>query len=270
MDKKIAVVIPAHKEELSAEETISFLRCKEILAGYDVFLLHPQELNINRYVTLYPAILSKPVPGEWLSSVEAYNTMKRSAAFYHLFEAYDYLLTYELDAYIFSDDWNKAHCFQYDYTGAPWFAGYSEQSTEIMGVGNSGFSMRNIKSCLSVLARLEKAKKYWKPFRKLKLDKMFRFTLLLRLFDKEWNVKGNNYYFIPLLSDEHINEDIFWGSAVPNVLAFKIASIEDSIKFSFEIKPSELFKKNGFQLPIGCHAWQKYEPEFWKPYIAEF
>ena len=42
------------------------------------------------------------------------------------------MLTYELDAYIFSDDWHKANAFKYDYIGAPWFSGFH--------LANKGFS----------------------------------------------------------------------------------------------------------------------------------
>lgn len=268
MDKKIAVVIPVHKEEISAEETISLLQCKKVLAGYDVFLLHPDHTQIHNYKALYPGIISQPVPGGWLSSLEAYNLMKRSVAFYQIFATYDYLLTYELDAYIFSDDWEMANCFIYDYIGAPWFEGYTgKNSLTIMGVGNSGFSMRNIKSCLFVLRKAGSIEKYWKLFKKLKLDKVIRFSFLLFLFDRSWNFAGVNYYFTPLLSTAFISEDIFWGSVVPKLLKFRLASIEDSTRFSFEVQPAELFTRNNFHLPLGCHAWQKYDPEFWIPYI---
>jgi hypothetical protein len=31
-----------------------------------------------------------------------------------------------------------------------------------------------------------------------------------------------------------------------------------------ELKPSYYYAVNGKKLPMGSHAWWKYEPEFWK------
>ena len=37
-----------------------------------------------------------------------------------------------------------------------------------------------------------------------------------------------------------------------------------AIKFSFEVMPSYLYKLNNNVLPFGCHAFEKYESDFWK------
>ena len=268
MDKQIAVVIPVHNSFLSSSERISLLQCRRVLSNYSVFLVYPFGADINNYLSLYPALQPQPVPADWLSTIEAYNKMKKSISFYQLFDKFDFMLTYELDAYIFSDNWEKANCFHYDYIGAPMFEGHlqANANSKIIGGGNSGFSMRNIKSCIRILKKVAKLKKYYRLFYKAK--RLVRFTLLFRLFDKSWNVRGSNYYFLSFISDKHINEDMFWAFVVPKVIKnFSIASIPDSIKFSFEILPSVLFSMNEFTLPLGCHAWGKYEPGFWKPFV---
>lgn len=64
------------------------------------------------------------------------------------------------------------------------------------------------------------------------------------------------------------NEDVFWSKAVPKRVSwFKVAPPKVALEFSIERRPKDLFEMNNFQLPFGCHAWEKYEPEFWVKHI---
>jgi hypothetical protein len=51
--------------------------------------------------------------------------------------------------------------------------------------------------------------------------------------------------------------------------AFKIAPLETALRFAFECVPRYCFEKNNHKLPFGCHAWQKYDREFWEPYLLK-
>ena len=44
----------------------------------------------------------------------------------------------------------------------------------------------------------------------------------------------------------------------------------DAIPFAFEAKPKYLYKINQNKLPMGCHAWYRYNLEFWRPFIEGF
>lgn len=48
---------------------------------------------------------------------------------------------------------------------------------------------------------------------------------------------------------------------------FNPAPPEVAMKFSFEVHPEVLYELNDKQLPFGCHAYLKYNPEFWKKFI---
>ncbi|MBQ6993492.1 MAG: hypothetical protein IJN64_03205 [Lachnospiraceae bacterium] len=63
------------------------------------------------------------------------------------------------------------------------------------------------------------------------------------------------------------NEDVFFsiGSA-----EFKVAPIEVALQFSFEREVEKCFEQNGRQLPFGCHAWERYNLEFWRKHIEQF
>ena len=269
--KKLCVVIPVHKPGVTHHEKISLTACKNLLQQYDCYLIHPVGMNTDCYTIIYEKLILQPVASSWLTSVQKYNKMKRNVAFYNLFSGYQFMLTYELDSYIFSADWHKANAFNYDYIGAPWFSGFhlANQDSQMTGVGNSGFSLRNIQTCIFVLEKVQKAARFWKFFTVTRLRKFLNFSGFMHLFDPAFKSGIKNDFFSIIDTAYHINEDNYWCEIIPAVFNFKIASVEDAIAFSFEMNPSLLFEKNACQLPIGCHAWEKYEPQFWKDYIQE-
>ena len=58
---------------------------------------------------------------------------------------------------------------------------------------------------------------------------------------------------------------IIWSHYGPQIdTNFRVASGMEGMKFGFEKEPSLLYSKNNNQLPFGCHAWEKYEPDFWE------
>ena len=57
----------------------------------------------------------------------------------------------------------------------------------------------------------------------------------------------------------------FWGlGANYTDKLFKVPSNYHALEFSFEAMPSYLYKLNNNVLPFGCHAFEKYETDFWK------
>ena len=48
---------------------------------------------------------------------------------------------------------------------------------------------------------------------------------------------------------------------------FNIAPLDEALYFGFECVPRYCFELTGHQLPFGCHAWPKFDREFWEPYI---
>ncbi len=64
------------------------------------------------------------------------------------------------------------------------------------------------------------------------------------------------------------NEDVFF--SISDNEAFQIAPLEVALKFAFEREVEQCFQLNNQELPFGCHAWERYNPEFWKPLIEAF
>jgi hypothetical protein len=271
--KQVCIVIPVHKMQPDDHEIISLQKCQEVLNAHDIFLVAPEGLDLTAYLQVSRNFIVKYVAPQSLSSIKAYNKMKIDYEFYALFKDYNYLLTYETDAYVFRDElsfWcNKGK----DYVGAPWFTGYHQEveNAIITGVGNSGFSLRNIQKCLSILAFLKKS--YSRPLLN-NLPFSRELLRILTFFTSKFPVTQARFYVMrAFLRNEYVHEDIFWCKFVPLLVPeFKIASVKDALNFSFDASPRKCFQLNGEILPFGCHAFHKFDLEFWSrfiPYCAE-
>jgi hypothetical protein len=47
----------------------------------------------------------------------------------------------------------------------------------------------------------------------------------------------------------------------------KLPNWQQALKFGFEQHPQLCYELNNQQLPFGCHAWEKYDYEFWEKYM---
>jgi hypothetical protein len=279
---QVCVVIPVHSEAPTKLELLSFAQCLNVLHKHPIYIIAPLGLNLDAYRRVNGQFTVKYIDPVWLSSYQKYNNLKCSFYFYNLFRDYNYLLTYELDAYVFQDDLLSWCDKGYDYIGAPWIKSYSQPKNrlEFNGVGNSGFSLRKVKSCLNVLnelSYLEELEQY--QFLNLKgllprlpkiIGKLIRKRNNSSFFER--NFVGHEDGFWCIYAKQRLNNfksypylQLFFSKLVVN--NYLIADEEEAIKFSFEECPQILFKINNNSLPFGCHAWAKYEPDFWKPYI---
>ena len=67
------------------------------------------------------------------------------------------------------------------------------------------------------------------------------------------------------------NEDMFFatmGVKFPNII--KVAPIEIAVSFAFESDVETCYELNGFKLPFGCHAYQKYNFNFVKQLLVKY
>ncbi|TVT38266.1 hypothetical protein FNT36_18885 [Hymenobacter setariae] len=263
---KVVVVIPIHTPNPSAYELISFEQCFKILGNYPIKVLAPEGLSLVNYQKIVVNFDTIFIAPKWQSNVQQYNKLKTSRFFYNIFENYDFMLTYELDAFVFRDDLMYWCDKNYDYVGAPWFENYIEAgpNDKIIGVGNSGFSLRKITTVRKVLSNI-----YYKN--PLEYGGS-RFSLLKAYLKApvRWllNQIGENY---TVQKNFHYNEDVFFSEVAPLYeKSFTVSPIEDAIQFSFETNPEVLFNINNKVLPMGCHAWWRYNLDFWRPYISAF
>lgn len=266
--QSVCVVIPVHKAVPAADEVTSLQACAQRLKAYDRFLVFPVGIDVRAYIAIDPELKLKPVDPQWLASIEQYNKMKVSEAFYQLFSSYQFMMTYEPDAYIFTDKLEVNNAFAFDYIGAPFFEGYwaAKPGARFIEGCNSGFSVRNIQSCLKALRSMRKYRMHWL------LYKAFLSPVrAVKIKVNEWT-KGKYEVFVTgrfafYFEDFHLNEDVIWGDVIPKLFPwFRVADPMSALKFSFEYNLDESLRLNGGKLPLGCHAWAKH-PEFWNQYI---
>lgn len=267
--KKIAkavVVIPIYSAEPSANELISFTQCFHILGNHPIFVVAPKGLSLINYkavIEVFNVIFIEP---KWQENVLSYNKLKTSRFFYELFKQYEFLLTYELDAFVFKDDllyWCEKN---YDYIGAPWFENYitATPQDKIIGVGNSGFSLRKIDSVRRLLKRI-----FYKNPLEFEADALTRCKAYIKSpFRWFMGLQGENY---TVQKNFHYHEDVFFSFVAPKYEpTFRVASVNDAIAFSFEVNPAVLYRLNHHILPMGCHAWWRYDIGFWTGFIKSF
>lgn len=261
--QKAVIVIPVHNPKPGLFELISFEQCFKILGNHPIVIITPVGLDLTVYRERIEMFNTIKIKQHWLSSVEAYNKLKKSMYFYNLFKQYEYILTYELDAFVFKDELMMWCAKGFDYIGAPWFEKFTEanSTSRIIGVGNSGFSLRKTKTIKKYLSNyVQKSKRYYSRDPFVKLFGIFEFYLngWLRIFYLNKTVEK--------FSNEP--EDMFICYRLKMKFPLlNIATVEEAKQFSFEFNPETLYYSNKGNLPFGCHAWWRYDLEFWRPHI---
>ena len=255
-----AVVIPFHESALSKIQLDALKHNICCLRNWEIFLT-VSSVNKNyaeKLAANFPNVNVVIFDNHYFESINGYNKLLTSNIFYKKFEAFDFILICQTDAIIFSDKL-KFWCLKnYSYIGAPWFRGYENPSIPLKfyGVGNGGLSLRKTKDCLKIINENK--------------DKTCFFAYLNAY---ELNIE-NTYKYIKQLTKfilrYQIAEDIFWGIGAKFAdKSFRIPSFKEAFEFSFETMPSYLYQLNNYNLPFGCHAFTKYEPEFWKLILKE-
>ena len=116
--KKVAVVIPYYHSVLTELEKVSYLQCLKKLSNHPIILLVPDDMPESEFPRERKVLFEK-VPASWLKSLETYNQMMVNENFYLRFCDFEYILIYQLDAFVFSDRLYEFCEYGYDYIGAP-------------------------------------------------------------------------------------------------------------------------------------------------------
>jgi Protein of unknown function (DUF5672) len=268
MNRNLAtILIIAHKSEITNLEAVSLSQCFKILGHYPIKLICPKGLDITCYQNVISDIDVDFIDPKWQSSYQNFSRLKIDPFIYKRYADYQFILFYELDAFVFRDELELWCSRDYDYIGAPWFKGFDEANelSAPIGIGNGGFSLRRVATALKALHRFsildtDKPKKAWESF-KLKGRPIKGFVSMI----KNCTITNNSFY---LFNDFSGGEDIFWGEYINrNFDWFRVASFDEALKFSFEVNAAMLFKNNNSCLPFGCHAWWRYDFNFWLPHI---
>ncbi len=234
--EQAVVVIPAYKETLMPEERLSLEQCLRVLGGHPITLIAPEGFSLDAYSPVENGLAVRRFHASYFQSTRTYNRLMLAPSFYANFIRYRYILIYQLDAFVFSDQLADWCARGWDYVGAPWLGADWLDNLPINRptwsrdniVGNGGFSLRKASTHLTL-------------------------SILFRRAAKRWPA----------------NEDGFWAFYVPSWWPlFRIPSTDEALRFSFEMNPAECYELAGRVLPFGCHAWEKHDRAFWSRFIG--
>lgn len=264
------IIIPVYKPEMNSDEEKSLHQCLKVLGRHHIAFVTPDALNCDIYSEICSQyniqFIQYPFDRSFFDGIEGYNRLLLSRHFYESFAKYDFMLIYQLDAYVFYDGLEMWCGKGYDYIGAPLIGDYTDEVFSMrMRVANGGFSLRRIKAFMAffdsrdnVFSGLQVSQRInlWKkPYTRV-------FVWLLMVFG--WRNKPS------AIADRwKYNEDDFWSGLLTGTrYQLRMPEIPEAIQFSFERFPSELYEVNHQQLPFGCHAWKKYQYDsFWSKHI---
>ncbi|MGV3599602.1 MAG: DUF5672 family protein [Dyadobacter fermentans] len=240
----VAVVIPVYQANLTEAEQMSLRQCMNVLGNYPVVIVKPAGLDLSAFQQQYPLLTFQSFDNSFFTGVDAYNRLMVSIDFYKTFTAYEYILIYQLDAFVFRDEL-KAWCAKgYDYIGAPSLhrpefdiipaeaaQDFAHALSTHRVVLNGGLSLRKISSFL-------------------------RYLKIYNTFYPAW--KGNE-------------DMLFCQEATrlkPMKLFMKLPEWREALHFAFEKSPAASFELTNHRLPFACHAWERYDAAFWAPFIT--
>ena len=272
--QKVVIVIPIYKKEISDNENASLTQCINILGNYPIIFVCPNSLDTAFYEDFCKSknisFKVERFKDSFFKSLKNYSKLLLTKEFYNRFLSFEFMLLYQLDAWIFENKLEYWCDKNYDYIGAPWFEGFdkADENSPIMPIsGNGGFSLRKISSILKVLNVKYKSPKsfkeiYNKSNKKKKISKILNIPIYL--FKYFWQLE----HFATFWEITDTYEDcVFATYAQKAYKDFQLAPPEISLQFSFEAQPKRLYEMNNKKLPFGCHAFEKYDYQFWKPFI---
>ncbi|MDO4524050.1 MAG: DUF5672 family protein [Bacteroidales bacterium] len=258
IDKKdIAIVVPIYKLPLSPDDRICLNQLFKVMTGYDIFAIHPENLDITDVCEEYPLLIKHPMESSHFNSLRSYNKLVLSSTFYDAFSNYKYILINQLDTYIFKDELCKWANTELDYVGAPFvpdknkywsplrrlwcklnfylrrYEGTNPHHSQWYQVGNGGLCLRNVSKFQNI------TKKY-----KQQIE----------------NDLSDEKDFYP--------EDLWLSFELKDDDRLKTPDWKTALLFSIECSPQKCMDIIGNKLPFGTHAWtlDKHRP-FWEKYI---
>lgn len=264
---KVTVVIPVYKPHLTAYEAISLRQCCRVLGKHAIRLVKPRSLCADAYRKYCPEMLVESFDDRYFRDINGYNELMLSSAFYGRFVGYDYILIYQLDAFVFRDDLLKWCVQGYDYIGAPWLAPPFK--------GPLLKRLRHLKACNEAYIKNTRQEGLDLPVDIQFENKVGNGGFSLRRVDRFYRVCLDDdamieYYKENSPRHHFFNEDVFWSLEVNRRSErLNIPTFKKAVGFSIEFQPEYALRLNRGVLPFGCHAWDLCVP-FWRDIFKRF
>lgn len=243
--KKFCIIIPVYTEHLEKTEEISLIRLWNMIGSknYDVYLIHPNNIDIKDYLAIYKDLISLPIDPQWFTSLATYSKLCMSYSFYDLFYNYKYMYIHQLDSYLFYDRLEYWCDMRYDYCGGPIFSKFSTWKLENENgeyepkVGNGGFSLRKI-------------------------------ATFKEITDPNGSFRKNYEITDEKLSKIYI-EDKYFCNTISKIYLLEMPSWLEALQFSWDCSLEFIWDNLKIHtLPMACHGFKNWI-DFWKVHIPE-
>lgn len=213
-----------------------------MFADFPVILAVPARLDCSPFDEYGQFASVRTFPDRFFASEAGYNRMMCRPFFYRRFLDFEYILIYQLDTFVFENtllDWCSKG---YDYIGAPWIDTTWVKNFFAKSSFRRFFLQKRFNPVGNGGLSLRRVRSSWKAARK--------FRILSAVFK---------------------HEDFLWSNIVARFLpGFNTAPPEEALNFAFEEHPERLFELNGQRLPFGCHSWELYGTDFWRPHFLRY
>jgi hypothetical protein len=269
-------VVPVYRPDLAGDERIALRQCLRVFAARTVVLVAPHGLDLKAHEEMARAdgrtFAVERFDARFFTGTASYNRLMLSRRFYRRFRDSEFILIYQLDAFAFRDELDFWTAQNVDYVGGPWFEGFSgsgASSATLPRGGGGGFSLRRVRSFRRVLNTWRVMKGPGSLLREyVAAGTSVRGDTILKVLLKSLGYKNNSRFWVR--RSTHINEDLFWTNFAPLIRPdFRVADGRLALRFSFECQPQRQYEMNDRHLPFGCHAWARYDRDFWRPFFKE-
>lgn len=233
----VVITIPVYREQLTITEKAALQQLRRVLGHYPCVFVAPESLDFD-YEGLADGVPVERFADHWFTSITNYSRLLLNEQYYARFAAYDYMLIYQLDAFVFADRLHEFCQLGYDYIGAPIAPDNPIWHAIGARVGNGGLSLRKIATARQALRQWEKLPP--------KRQQIFQ-DVFLRV------------------------EDSFWGwCGAQQDFDFRCAPVSVAVQFSIQEDVQRCYRRlaDGQLNLFGCHGWDRTNVAFWRQWIG--
>lgn len=273
---RVAIVIPVYRAPNEWEE-VSLRQCCKVLSHYDHYIVAPEGLDLSAFYDLWTeyglTLHEERFDTAYFKGIKGYNSLCLSRGFYARFAemGYAYMLIYQPDVFVFADQLEEWCIAGYEYVAPP-NVGLAKEKTYRsnmpLRVGVGGFSLRSTDAFLRFFDGKKSVFSLWQVLTTPSHWKRNNWWILAQALQLWY--RGNTPQGV--LSHWRENEDDMWSGLLSmSRYALRKPSAEEALRFGFDRFPKEMYDRTTHRLPMGCHAWHKYEyDEFWKEIIHQY
>lgn len=253
------IVIPVYRTPDDREE-VALRQCQKMLGmRYPVEVVCPDGLDSGPFTAFLPNATFRRLAPSRFRNIKAYNALMLEPDFYRHYADYDYMLVYQPDAYVFSDNLDTWLRLGYDYIGAPWLPNDNWFQLTI------GEVVRAVKRRVSPIGSTRRLKHAQFQYRVGNGGLSLRRIQCMIRVTEQYQREVASHAF----PGDDWPEDVIIGAYYAHRHLVTTPDWRTAAAFSMDNALRRCYRVNGHQMPFGCHGWLKGTAwsGFWKQFI---